>query len=109
MSVRRFAAWLLILAPVAALAAGATITADQWASPRSGERVARLPGLEQTIAAFDPASAQIVIHYAPGESGTLWAEELRSWLVALGIPSVRISLRSSLARADIIRVETESR
>ncbi len=91
------------------LAASAIISADQWASPRSGERVAQLPGLAQLIADFDPAAAQIVIHYAPSEAGTLWAEELRSWLVALGVPSARISLRGTLERADKVRVETEPR
>ncbi len=91
------------------LAASAIISADQWASPRSGSRVAQLPGLGQLISDFDPAVAQIVIYYAPGETGTLWAEELRSWLVALGVPSNRISLRGTHERADSVRVETEPR
>lgn len=97
------------LVPSPSSAASAIISADQWASPRSGTRVAQLPGLGELIADFDPAAAQIVIHYAPGETGTLWAEELRSWLVALGVPSSRISLRGTLEHADRVRVETEPR
>jgi hypothetical protein len=108
MLILRIAALLLWILPVAALAERVTITADQWATPRSGAEVAHFGALDTLIAAFDEQpSAQVVIHYGPGETGSLWAEELRSWLVALGVPSARITLSASLVRRDIIQIETQ--
>ncbi len=96
-----------LLMPGAALAERVTITADQWAHPRSGEAIVRLGELGRLIEAFDSqAEAQILIHYTVGESGVLWAEELHSWLVSLGVPSKRITLSADLYRNDAIVVET---
>ena len=84
-----------------------TITADQWARPRSGEAIIHLERLHEVIEALDQsADNQITIRHAAGESGTLWAEELRSWLVSLGIPSRRIVLDVGLEQSDVIIVET---
>ena len=43
---------------------------------------------------------QVEIRYPGGESGMLWAEELRDWLVSLGIPLNRIQTLSGSAVAD---------
>lgn len=100
-------ALLPLTIPVVLLAESVTITADQWASPRSGQAVARLGLLNKLVEAFDRSpQGQIIIRYAKGESGTLWAEELRSWLISLGIPSRRITLSADLGTNDIIVLET---
>jgi hypothetical protein len=97
----------LLLVPFPLAAESVTIAADQWARPRNGEMIAGLGQLRKVIEAFDAQpDRQIVIHYANGESATLWAEELRSWLVSLGIPSSRITLAASLGKNDVIIVET---
>lgn len=96
-----------MLIPLSLSAERVTLTADEWARPRSGEAIATLGRLHKLIEAFDiQPGVQIVIHYGAGESGTLWAEELRSWLVSLGVPSSRINLATGLGRNDVIVVET---
>lgn len=105
--VMRLFALLLLALPVPLSAESVTITADQWASPRSGESIIRFERLNKLVEAFDQSpDNQILIRHAEGESGTLWGEELRSWLVSLGIPSGRIVLNAGLGRSDAIIVET---
>jgi hypothetical protein len=96
------------VAPGFVSAASYTITAEDWARPRSGERVAQLPalrGLASEIATHP--RTRITIRYAGGDEGLLWAEELRGWLVALGISGRRIQLRPGLESDDRIVVKTE--
>lgn len=82
-------------------AGAASISADDWARPRSAERVLHLPGLGAVLAAFErQPQGRLVVHHAGGDDGSLWAEELRSWLVALGVPSSRIALQSGAAEPD---------
>lgn len=103
----RLFALLLLALPVPLSAESVTITADQWASPRSGESIIRFERLNKLVEAFDQSpDNQILIRHAEGESGTLWGEELRSWLVSLGIPSGRIVLNAGLGQSDAIIVET---
>jgi len=87
-------------------AAGVAITAEQWARPRSGRGIARLPGVAALVeAAGRDAANRLVIRYAAGDEGTLWAEELRSWLVALGLPSARLTLEPGLPQPDRLQLE----
>ena len=82
------------------------VTAEQWARPRSGEAVTQLPELVRLVEALDRNPSQrLVVRHASGDDGTLWAEELRSWLVALGIPSVNIELAPGALEADKLLLE----
>jgi hypothetical protein len=86
--------WLLL--PSLLLADGATshlITQAEWSLPRSGDRLLSLPALRGVMTALesDPRT-RLQIGHPGGDSGTIWAEELRAWLVALGLASQRISL-----------------
>ncbi len=90
--------------PVAA--PGVIITAEQWARPRSGDSVVKLPGLAALVEAVErDATSRLVVRFAGGDEGSLWAEELRSWLVALGLPSARIQLEPSLPQSDKLQLE----
>lgn len=83
-----------------------TVTAEQWARPRSGEAVAALPGLARLVELLDrDPSQRLVVRYASGDDGALWAEELRSWLVALGVPSAGIELETGHAEVDSLLIE----
>ena len=44
--------------------------------------------------------AVIEIRYPGGESGILWASELRDWLISLGIPSDMIITQSGSPNGD---------
>lgn len=69
------------------------ITAGEWARPRAGIDLVRFPELAAAVRGLlaSPDSS-LAIRYPGGDEGSLWAGELRAWLVALGIPSVRIEL-----------------
>ena len=73
-----------------------SITADQWALPRSGSALIRLQPVQAAMADWvtDPA-ARILIQHAGSDVGNLWADELGDWLVALGIPSDHIDKQAS--------------
>ncbi len=52
----------------------------------------------------DQRDRRILIRHPRGEEGVLWAEELRGWLVALGIPSQDIALGPASSRVDAIEL-----
>ena len=69
------------------------LKASDWNVPRTTETILAMPALQQTIQAYNKhPKAKIQIRYPGGDEGTLWATELRSWLVALGIASTHIEL-----------------
>ncbi len=83
-----------------------SLSADGWARPRDGQSVARMAPLPEAIAAWSADTAQrLVIHYPGGEDGQLWAFELRSWLVALGVPQEKLELVAGSQQADRIEIE----
>ena len=99
-----------VTAAPAVMAPAVTVTAEQWARPRSGEAVAQLPELARLVEALDRNPSQrLVVRHASGDDGTLWAEELRSWLVALGIPSVNIELAPGAPETDKLLLELRRR
>jgi type IV pilus biogenesis protein CpaD/CtpE len=86
------------------------LTRESWARPRSGFYVAQLDELNALIRRFNAqADSGIVIRYARGDEGSLWAAELRAWLVALGIPSTRIELVSVAQAEDVLIIENHSK
>jgi len=82
------------------------ITAEDWARPRSGESLVELPALKRTVRTFlgQKGGRRIVIHHPRGEEGVLWAEELRGWLVALGIPFDAIVVGPESSRIDALEL-----
>jgi hypothetical protein len=57
------------------------------------------------ILVLEKPEAQMVIHHATAQEPLLQAEELRSWLAALGVDSRRIALRSDGAAGAPMRIE----
>jgi hypothetical protein len=83
-----------------------SLSADSWARPRDGQAVASMQPLPEAIAEWSADTAQhLVIHYPGGEDGQLWAFELRSWLVALGVPQDKLELVAGSQQADRIEIE----
>ena len=69
------------------------LSASDWNVPRTSKSILSMPALQHTMQAYNKnPKATIQIHYPGGDEGTLWATELRSWLVALGIASTHIEL-----------------
>lgn len=82
------------------------LTSADWARPRSGEMLMQQPVLEQVRQAFErEPGGVIVIGHATNEAGQLWAEELRAWLVALGVSSARIRLAARPEMEDVLTLD----
>lgn len=83
-----------------------SLGADSWGQPRDGQSVATMAPLPEAIAGWSADTSQrLVIHYPGGEEGQLWAFELRSWLVALGVPQEKLELVAGSQAADRIEIE----
>ena len=79
------------------------LTAEEWSRPRSGEVIVEMPGIRQVVSAWmESPTATIVITYPGGETGLLWAQEIFSWLVALGVPGENLLTRSGSPREDVV-------
>ncbi len=98
----------LICAPVCSADSVQIITADDWARPRSGESLVQMPALKSTVREYldeeNRHPRRILIRHPRGEEGVLWAEELRGWLVALGIPSNDVAVSPTSTRVDAIEL-----
>ena len=82
------------------------LSADEWARPRDGQSVARMKPLPELITSWSSEKGQrLLIRYPGGEEGLLWAHELRSWLVALGVPMEDQELVAGSHQSDRIELE----
>lgn len=78
-----------------------TLSADEWARPRSGEVIVELVPVRAAVNYWlQVDDAMMVIRYPGEDSGELWAAELRDWLVTLGISGSRISLVPGVGEGD---------
>ena len=70
-----------------------SLTIEAWSVPRHGEVVRNLPVLRKVMQAMQSSpAARLLIRYPGGDEGTLWAHELRGWLISLGLGSDRMEL-----------------
>lgn len=70
-----------------------SMTAEQWARPRSGKSLLEMQSIASAVKALNnDMTSVLLVRYPGGEEGALWAFELRDWLVSLGVPSTRIEL-----------------
>jgi hypothetical protein len=77
------------------------LSSEEWARPRSGRSIAQLTSVKALVERWMQSPKSVIeIRYPGGESGTLWAFELRDWLVTLGIPSDSIATHSGSASGD---------
>jgi len=78
-----------------------TLSADQWAAPRSGAALIKLAPIHDAVADWlGDTGAHFIILHAGSDTGNLWAGELQDWLVALGIPADHIEKQVSADQPD---------
>ena len=100
---RRRWIWLLVWVPLSASAY--ELEADTWARPRSAQAVLAMQPVRAAVDEWLRTPTQLIeIHYPGGETGMLWAEELRDWLVSLGIPLSRLRTSPGSAAADRLQI-----
>ena len=87
-----------------------TLSADEWARPRSGDVIPELEAVRAAVSYWDRSADAIIFIRHPGEdSGELWAAELRDWLISLGVPSDYIRLTPGTQAADEIKLVVGNR
>ena len=108
---RRLAVILLFLLncvfSINAFAQGDSIKlhAETWDVPRHGEVLLNIPELSTIVRQWMENTQQnIELRYPGGEEGELWVEELKGWLVSLGVPSNVILLSPGSEAEDIINM-----
>ena len=81
-----------------------------WLSPRSGQMVRDNPQLQSIVAIYlQSPLARVRLHHQKRDESTAQAEELRGWLIALGIEADPIDLEDDNP-VDPIKLEiTENR
>ncbi|MDH5778009.1 MAG: hypothetical protein OEZ33_07345 [Gammaproteobacteria bacterium] len=81
------------------------LTHEQWSVPKKADDVLNMPAIAKVFAAIQKyPEGRLLIRYPGGDEGTLWAHELRSWLVSLGISRKTIELRPGSKDAAIIEL-----
>ncbi|MFO7604218.1 MAG: hypothetical protein R6X06_10455 [Gammaproteobacteria bacterium] len=80
----------------------------EWSVPRTAEAVLAMPVLQEAMQGLRQAEhASLRIYYPGGDEGSLWAIELRGWLVSLGLEADRIKLISGSQYPDRLQLEIE--
>ncbi len=82
---------ILLASSVSSYAQVWALSADLWASPRTAERVSKMNSVRTMVQTWQKQPQRILdIYYPGGEEGIIWANELKDWLIALGIPAEKI-------------------
>lgn len=95
-------------------AAPIIIRSQDWDMPRSATYLLNFPPLVRAVEQLRiHPDAHLLIHYPGGDEGTLWVNELQSWLVALGVSSELMeripgSLSQTSIEIDIISADGKS-
>lgn len=80
--------------------------ANEWSVPKQTVTVLAMPAINKSMRKLqNDTNSMLKIKYPGGDEGTLWANELRSWLVALGLSSNRIDLIQGSAISTTIELE----
>ncbi len=106
---RTVALALLWSMTTAVFAGSYPVHGEEWARPRSGERVLAWPGVQAAVRAWQGNPQQvIVIQHAADEEAALRAAELNDWLIALGVPRPALRTRVGDTGSAALLLSVES-
>lgn len=81
------------------------LRAETWDISRHGEVLLNVSELSTIVKRWmENTQQKIELRYPGGEEGELWVEELKGWLVSLGVPSNVILLSPGSDAEDIINM-----
>lgn len=84
------------------------ISHEQWAKPKQVETILQMSAVKNVLSEFDKApTSKLLILYPGGDEGTLWAHDLKAWLVSLGLSSRQIELRPGSGESSSIELQVE--
>lgn len=103
----RITPFLLALVPLAAPAAGLTVTPADWTQLQ--ESTAATPALGELLAALERNhDGVVIVRHPSGDQGARWAEAVRDFLVARGLPSARIAFVPVPFEAEQLELEVRA-
>ncbi len=80
-----------------------TLSADEWARPRSGAVIPELEAVRAAVRYWQQVGRGLIVIRHPGEdTGEIWAAELLDWLISLGVAADYIRLLAGNQDADEI-------
>ncbi len=80
--------------------------ANEWSVPKQTTTLLAMPAISKSMRKLQNTTNSVLkIKYPGGDEGSLWVNELRSWLVALGLSSNRIELVQGSAISTTIELE----
>lgn len=83
-----------------------TLDYETWSRPRDGQAVRELDAVAGAMRRWQQNSgAMLDIRYPGGEIGSLWAAELRDWMVSLGLPGDHVQLTPGSSQPDRIDID----
>lgn len=83
--------------------------ANEWSVPKQSTTILAMPAIHKSMNKLQKnVNTVLKIKYPGGDEGTLWVNELRSWLIALGLSSTRIDLVQGSAISTTIELEVLS-
>ncbi len=81
------------------------LTSEQWNIPREAASVIAMPAIRSAMHEFQSnKNNKILVKYPGGDVGTLWAHELRSWLISLGLSEKFIELVPGSANPNQLEI-----
>lgn len=108
----RFRSGILFFLLLSSAHAGAVdsvvVPAELWLLPRSGGIMAQQPEIRRVVEGYlAHPNIRLIIHLGIRDEDAVYAEELRSWLLALAVEPARIELRNDLAANSPLTIEIE--
>lgn len=101
---------ILFFVSTASVADVELLHANEWSVPKKTVAILAMPAINKSMEKLKKNSNTLLkIKYPGGDEGTLWVNELRSWLVALGLSSKRIELIQGSAISTTIELEVLSK
>ncbi len=77
------------------------LTSEQWNIPREASSIIEMPAIRAAMHDLQSnKKGRMLIKYPGGDVGTLWAHELRSWLISLGLSERFIELVPGSSNPD---------
>jgi len=79
---------------------------NEWSVPKQANTILAMPAIHKSMQKLHKnVNSSLKLKYPGGDEGTLWVNELRSWLIALGLSSKRIELVPGSAISTTIELE----
>lgn len=78
----------------------------EWSVPKTADAILAMPVLQEAMKQLQASEQSILkIYYPGGDEGSLWAIELRGWLVSLGLEADRMQLVSGSQYQDRLQLQ----